>query len=346
MATEPATQVLASSVDARGVAAATTTRGPDDSTQVGSVYSPESLAAAVPVWFHLHNDGSYQAVLRSYWTGATASGGPQWYSDHTPVTVPAWFRFDPATGVRGAVEAIPGSSSPVVAGASSSLYMWLLRQDGTLQWFREDGPGLVLAGSEDLAGQQHRVSWDSDATGDLSANSWWGLEVDGPRLRVYYGTPADGIFVMAKPWGQVGNTHADWLFLGDKGFLPYAGESFPLSSASGPVPCNGPVSLVTVRGRSWLTTVELAGGQYVGRAWSSRGLHDPWRDSGLSVPLGASPGWLGAGVQLQPQLAAAPDAVAAIPANVAVPYVSSVPGTSDGASYIDTAWDLLVVDPR
>lgn len=346
MSTEPPVQVLASSVDLRGVSAATSTRGEADSTQMGSVYSPSDLAAAVPVWFHPCVDGSFLAVLRSRWTDATPGAGPQRYSAHVSDGVPSWFQFDPATGVRGAVSAVPGSVSPAAAGASHASYMWLLREDGTLQWFREEGGRLVLAGSEDLAGQPYRLSYD-DSTGDLSAASWRGLQVDGPRLRVYF-TLADELHVMAKPWGQVGNTYADWTFLGEKGFIPYLGEASPLAGAGGAaVPTVGPVSVAVVRDRTWLTTVEAGEGEFLGAAWSSRGQHDPWRKSQLSWQLGASGDWLGAGVQLQPQLPALPDAVAALPAaNVALPYAVSTLGSADGDVWVDTAWDLLVVDPR
>jgi len=107
------------------------------------------------------------------------------------------------------------------------------------------------------------------------------------------------------------------------------------------------VSVAVVRDRTWLTTVEAGEGEFLGAAWSSRGQHDPWRKSQLSWQLGASGDWLGAGVQLQPQLPALPDAVAALPAaNVALPYAVSTLGSADGDVWVDTAWDLLVVDPR
>lgn len=343
MSTEPPVQVLASSVDAPGLSAATSTRGYEESSQKGSAYNPASLAAGVPVWFHPMRDGRFRAVWRTRWTAATPGSAPQRYTAHTADNTSTWSTVEAATGISDPPAAIPsGQSSPglVVAGASRSGFLWLLRDTGLLQWFRESPAGLALHYEERLHVGVHRLAPTTTSMTTVGADEWLGVEVDMTAVRVYYAVAGE-LYSMEKPWGRVGDTTADWLFAGADGPSRYAGSAAPLGVSSA-----GPVSVARLRGRRWLTTVEVSSGAYTGRAWSSRGPHDPWAASPLSVPLGGSPGWCGAGIRLQPHLQVNAAAVAALPANAAVPYAWSVAHTGSGESWVQTSWGLLVVDPQ
>lgn len=329
MSSESTTQVLPSSVDAHGLSVSTATRAAGDPAQNGAAYDLFGLAAAVPLWFHPRTDGAFQAVVRTYWVAATASGGPQSYSAYTDAAASAFFRLDPASGVRGAVFPLPsGFSQPglAVAATSRAQYLWVLRAGGVLQLFSESPAGMLLQSEEQLP-----------VAGAV------GVQVAGPMLRVYYAVAGEVHFI-AKAWGQAGIGSQPWSYMGGYGLSPSPADAAPLASSSGTLSSAGPVSAALVRGRTWLTTVESSGGAYTAAAWSSRGLHDPWRRSPLSVPLGSSSTWCGAGVCLQPQLAPNPDQVSALPASAAVPWVKSVKVSSSGVSGIDTSWGLLSVD--
>jgi hypothetical protein len=339
MATQAAQQILDDAIDLAGMSVVTTTRT-TLTPRNGLIYNPDTLAAAVPIWFHPLNDGRYMALLAQCWTGATVGTvGPQSYTAHTTVTIPSTVIINPATGSTGPVVPLPSQlpGTRVVEGAASrfdNLYtVGTLDGVAHVQWHRVVGTALLLGGEEIIPGVV--------ASG---VNFRRGCYVSGDYLYVFGDDDAGQVYLARKRWGRIGFNDRTptytWEYLTAKGWLPSADELAPLKDTTGAIITTvGPVSYAHYRDRALLVVVHKdVSGVRSAQGYVARDVDSRWRPLSFVGPsLGDDSTYLGAGLQLQDQLN--PN-LSTVPtgAFTAFPAVSSILSSVDGEDAIVTGW--------
>lgn len=338
MSTEATTQVLDTSVDAEGVSVISATRTVVAPRQ-GAMYNPVTLAAAVPLWFHRVQDGRYLAVLKSRWTAATQvyNNGPQLYSAYTETTIPAWTYVVPVTGNISTVLPIPSlrtGARVITAAVSRRDYLFILGTlDGEpfLQCFRTVPQGaMVLVGEETLLPGLTR-----------------GLYADRTHLHVYGADEGGYLVVSRKNWGRIGintDTARQWEYRGPRGWYADPSETvaLPTTVSGGRIKADGPVSVASFRDRLYLATVFNSSGTRQVLVYTARAVDDWKFIQSFGTALGDNDTYLGAGMQLQPQLVAN-RALMSDGVVTAFPYLTSKKVISGGNSGILTTWGLLEV---
>lgn len=255
MAIEATRQVLASSLDSPGLSVVSSSRHPD-AVRSGSIYRTDTLAAAVPLWFHPMNNGDYLALfarrLVSAVPASPLSPWPLLYATADLDTVPCWAIVSPATGAVRDISDVPSRQRGVremTAAVSRGEYLFVLN--------RYDPP---IDGDPDTALLQHfRVSADQGITlmteemvpGDLSL----GLYADKSHL-VVFGDDGTGLLTAArKNWGRIGvntdiNPSWTWQVHAKTGWVTIgSAEPVPLG---GDLPAHGPCSLARYRDTYYL----------------------------------------------------------------------------------------------
>lgn len=295
MATYSVRQVLPRSVDTAGVSISTATADTTDPRR-GQLYTPATLAAACPVWFHPLPDGYYLGLfsrrLHSAVVDTTQPNGPLRYSTVTETTTPSWAVFDPTTGARVQVADIPTDvlgDRTLTAAVSRNNYLFVLStigQDALVQHFRV-GPrseALVLQGEE-----------------IMPAGLGLGLYADRNDLWVF-GAKNDKLALAVKNWGRIGQTGA-WRYRTADG---WSENSADLAVLPGDIPASGPVGVAQFRDRFYLTVPVHADGLWSAKTYTSRSIDSRWVVHPFTAPLGTDATYCGGTVQLQPQLALTP----------------------------------------
>lgn len=256
MSTDATQQVLSSSLDSPGLSVVSSSRHPD-SARSGVIYRSDTLAAAVPLWFHPLNTGDYLALFSRRLTSAVPasplSPWPMLYTTAEESTEPSWAIVSPATGsVRdiGLVPSREAGSREMTAAASRGEYLFVLNRYDPL-----------IDGDPNTALLQHfRVTTNQGITlmaeemvpGDLSL----GLYADKSHL-VVFGDKGSGYLTAArKNWGRIGintdiNPSTSWQVHSKTGWASGAAASVELS---GKLPAHGPCSMVHYRDTYYLST--------------------------------------------------------------------------------------------
>lgn len=299
MAIDATAQVLPTSVDTTGLSIVSSRMTAEDPRR-GTIYNPNTFAAAVPVYFHPLQDGNYLALFRTRWTDTTAGRSLQTYATHTSSSEPTWVVVNPATGQAASVDTVPtrltGYTDRLLNGACSRVDF--LFTTGTV-----DSVGYVAF---------HRISRDGSlllqaeetlAVTPSGVRFGYGCYLDGDFL-VVFGRDGDGVVYQArKRWSRVGvNNSTDfWLYRGERGWVPDPDDLSPVTTAAGPITSTGPVSLARDKDRMLLSTVQYADGAYEAQVYSKR-LLGHWKPDGDRIFLGFDPEYLGGGLFFQSQL--------------------------------------------
>lgn len=354
MATSPSEVVPATSKDTAGITVVTSQPSPTDA-RAGQAWSPDLVAAAQPVWFHPLKDGRYIMAMSRYWTAGTPDGGAGMYSAFTEVTTPSWVIVNGATG---ATEQVAGSlsipmntsvsSATLTAGASRPTdYLWLLhsvqissaRQAVMQYWDISLGSAVTLAGEEVLP-TTPTVVFDK------------GIQYATPFIYVYGTDSAGKLYRIRKAWGRIGFNK-----LPPTGIAtPYQGASWEYYTGTGysldptelaPVQTDltsaGPVSFGYYRTQVVMSTVKATGATRAAAFWTSNAGRT-WIATGTTAALGSTSdsSYLGGCAQMQNQLNATPTELASS-TNAAVPYVTTVKGTSGGSAALVNNWAMYSI---
>lgn len=207
MATESEIAVIPSSADVHGMSVVTASRS-QKAPRSGLIYNPQTLAAAVPVWFHPTPEGRYLGIFSLRWTEAVLSARTikdvLLYGSHETSASPCWTVITPSTGDCDPVTLIP-SERPgvrrVVAATSRGEMLFILNAYKTsedayetsalLQNFRIARTGITLLGEEMVPR-------------DLAA----GIYTDRRHLWVIGSDGSGGMEMARKAWSRIG-TDAD-----------------------------------------------------------------------------------------------------------------------------------------
>lgn len=370
MGTSPAVQVDPSSIDTLGVSVATSPASASNS-RLGSAYNPTTLAGLGPVWVHPTYSGRVLVVSARRWYAGTPLGGtPGAYSAHSTDMAPSWVLLDGPTGhtlsVPGQTLEVPmltsASGVALVGAASRPPALLFLLSSATvagvatavLQRFSLGLNGSVALVAEDVL----------PVSGTVVFNK--GLQYDGPNLVVYGTDSSHRLYKVTKPWGHVGvdkattvpivkysnsttqGTPLGWQYYTGTGYSADVAELAPLLTSTGAAwTTQGPMSFGWWRNLRFATTVVLTGSTYTGQVWISRS-GQPWVPLAAPiVALGSSAdgSYIGAGIQLQQQLAPNPAATAMTAAGVkaGIPYVSWSKVAASTGFILDTLWSILPV---
>lgn len=232
MATTSPSQASDEALDSAGLSVTVAPRQADDG-RYGTVYDTQSLAGAVPVYFHPLNAAEYLMVFTRRWHTATpATANPGGYTAFTQDTTPGWVKVGVPSGQRIAMGdslAIPlrtSADSAVLCDAisRSSIYLYLLLATTTgttttglvSHWAYNSTTGSVGPVAEEavpnIAARPDTMterSWSAlTDTERLSQGQpvrfTAGLQILGQHLLVF-GTDSDHrLFVARKPWGRIG----------------------------------------------------------------------------------------------------------------------------------------------
>lgn len=330
MATEAAQQIIDSAVELSGLSIVTATKT-NAAPRLGSIYRPDLLAAAVPIWFHPLQTGNYLGLFRQRWTGATiGSGGPQTYSAKTISLLPSWANISPATGSTEAIAEIPSqlSGTRVLNGATSRVdFLYTIGTvDGVphLAHHRVSPLGQLL-----LQGEEVLPPAD---TGDVSFKA--GLYIDGRHLVVFGVDGANKIYRARKSWGRIGigvDPNEQWQFKGVKGWYSDPAELDPEPGPTADVVSTaGLVSVAQVRDRTYIAA--MSGGTAV--VYSSRAVDAKWRNEDQNI----TGGWVYLQPQLYYQASNVPEGF-----RIGIPYVKTTIDNTAGATALNVAWGLVGV---
>ena len=360
MASSPAVQIDATSLDTAGVTLSTAPASANPRT--GTAFSAAIFAAAQPIWFHPTYDGRYLMINSRVWTNAAPIGGtPGAYSTYTESTDPHWMVLDGPTGAiaspPGQYTQIPSNTDPddrVVTGAASRAPgdLYLLNSIGAgegalLQRFGLNPNGAIALTHEDVI---------LNGPGGVVFDR--GVQYDTPYLIVHGADSAGNVYRARKPWAKVGTnattrsnlqTHAGivstqvgWEYFMGTGYVSDISELAPVTVADGTHwTTAGPMSFASYRTTDFATTVILDGTTYTGQLWSSVSGR-PYIPLGDPIALGdsADGSYLGGGIQLMPELAPNPAASAMAGALAGVLYASSVRTAAGGGHILDTTWNI------
>ncbi|QDH91808.1 hypothetical protein SEA_PHRAPPUCCINO_133 [Mycobacterium phage Phrappuccino] len=336
------TQTSATSLDADGITEVTATRT-DGMGHRGIIYDAETLAAAVPVHFHPLTPGRYLMAFAERWHGAIPSeSDPGAFTDYARDLTPGWIIVG-ASGTRtppGRGMAIPGATGQLTAACSrGNTYLYVLTSslDGLqarVQLFRwSPDRDIVVAVSEEILPRVGNVVFDL------------GLFLTGTQLTFVGSDRLTGqLFFARKPWGRIGANRTamrgqdrseiddpSWQYYTGTGWSRDPGELAPL-----PMTSHGPVSMAAYRDTIYLAVVGEQEDERLGQVWAST-KGRPYRSVGEPVSLGTTgEGYVGAGLQLQPQLRAQAS-------ELSIPYVTTVHEIDGDAHRLNTSWGLWQV---
>jgi hypothetical protein len=357
MATSPVVQLANTSLDVSGLSTATTIPTALD-PRAGTIYTPDTLAGAQPVWFHPFKDGSHLMCVSRIWSGAAPVGGtPGVYSTFIEATTPSWFVVNGLSGTV-AVPAggstipmtTPVTSSTLVGGASRPQdLMFLLHsvqinstRQALLQHFdiKALNNSLTL-GAEEVLPSTATVVFDK------------GIQMSTPFLFLY-GTDADGkVYRIRKAWNKVGvNTTkaADmrgqypqpgsvWEYYTGTGWSADPSELAPIQSD---FYSDGPLSFGAWQSQVYVSTVVRNSTNYSARIWvSNKGR--PFRQLVLPTPIAlgstADGTYCGAGLSFQSQLGANPTALSTGD-SAGIVYVSTTKVLPSGHNSLVNSWGV------
>lgn len=311
-------QVSADSVDPDGLSVVTTTRTVDGHPRAGMIYSPLELAAVAPIHFHPLSPGRHLMVFSPHWRNATVSeSDPGLYlDDYAEDRSPGW-AIVTGTGScshPGRSYLVPGPEGRALVGAcsQSNSYLYLLSSygmDGALiehhQWVPARDAMSVVA-TEQLGPieiDEQPVRFDG------------GIYLDGAHLVVVgVGTLDQQIYLARKPWGRIGTNRVvvtkgkdsdrlddpSWTYQTEIGWDKDPAAAVPIG-----VSTYGPVSVVIVRDRYYMATVEASEDVRLGRIYTRRNVERRWTPLPETVDLGAitePETYCGGTVQFQPML--------------------------------------------
>lgn len=337
MATERAVQVMDTAVDTAGISVVSATQTLAIPRR-GSIYNPDTFAAAAPVWFHPMHDGRYLGLFSRYWNAATAAynSGPQIYSAHTEVTDPSWAYIDPGTGATTGPSPIPSNSAGtrvLTAACSRGDYLFTL---GTLDgnaWvqhfvFTRNG-GLQLQGEE-----------------QVPVNYTLGVYADGSHLWVFGAGTGGHLSLVRKNWGRIGiskDVSQQWQYRSASGWLTDPATSEPLLDTSGGfLPADGPCSMAVVRDRLVLSTTTHAAAAWSSTSYTKRQVDSRWKLRPVApIDLGTDSTYLGGGACLQAQLPANSATLTGTQAGFT--YVKSTKLVVSANTGILTEWGMLAL---
>lgn len=335
MATVSAQNVPTGSLDVSMVDTMTTTATLEHPDR-GAMYNRDTLAAAVPVWFHPLGERGYIAILSRRWTNATVGArGPQSYTTYEVDPVPSWVVINPAARSTDLVSEIPSGLTGhrvVLAAASRNDYLFTVGScDGRphVAYYRITRDGSVVLHSEEI------IPADIELVGAF-------LDT---QMLICLARNADGNLVqVARSWYRIGSRDASdpWKYWGAKGWYSDPEEAIEIRDQTGdPIAVASSASMVRFRNRSVLAVSQFDGDAVVGRFYQSRIGWD-WKRYPTTVPLGPVATHLGGAVRFQPQLPV-DRAQMANPSGQSFAYVTSVYEADDGEESIRTRWGLYEV---
>lgn len=325
MSTETTTQVLDTSYDMNGISVVTATKTAA-APRRGTIYNPDTLAAALPVWFHPLRDGRFLGLFAERWHTATiGSGGPQSYASHVETINPSWMVFDPATGSYSGVQEIPSNlpGNRDLAGAVSR-FSYLLtigtcNDEAHLQHHVVGDHGDVILQAEEIVPVVGGVSFS------------FGIWVDDRFLYLVGTDSASRIHLARKRWSRVGENRDEWgtwEYKGTRGWSPEPSNLAPLMDSTGqPLVTSGPVSYAKLKNREFISVMTATDA----KIYSSRDVEPTWV---LEYQRPADY------LYLQPQLYYNPTMIPT-GKRVGVPYVVTDIIDTANAKQLLVSWDMF-----
>lgn len=362
MATTVTAQIPTNSLDLSGITISTATPSSSD-VRAGTAYNATTLAAAQLIHFHPTFSGQYLTVMSRAWSAATPAGGAGSFSTYTESTTPTWITVDGPSGQTTTVPnypTIPFKSSPtsptLVGGASRPPnYLYLLHSgtvsgavSGILQQYSLSTNGSIALAAEEVI--------PPTAVGDQTVTFTGGVQYVEPYIQVYGADTTGAVYQIQKLFSKVGintavmaspkthggvvGTQVGWNYYSGTGYSPDATDLAPLTTTSGTLTTNGPMSFGSWRNQTYLVTTTQSGTDYSANIWSSRSGR-PITPMGSSTPLGSTSdgSYLGGTLQLQNQLTVNPTALSG--AASAIPAVVSTKVSSGGNSSLLNTWSLV-----
>lgn len=309
MATDRTLQVHPESLDTMGLTVAVADKDPDDS-RYGTVWSPSSFAAGVPVFFHDLGQGQFLGLFRRYWhTGTGSEDSPGYYATHVEVDTPSWILITASSGVTGTPATIPTRTSGTLrleGAVSRSDFFWTLNtivgddNSAMVQLIRRHTNGEFYLETEEVL---PTIEADSQT---VIFNR--GIYFDAPNLYFFgSGSTDDAVYLARRAWAKVGSrsTEGVWEYQTDRGWDSDPANIVPLvKSDGGLLTTVGPMSVAPFRDRRYITTVTATGADRLARLYVSNGLNHPWRHVGTSDLGEEGTTYAGGGLYLQGHLAA------------------------------------------
>lgn len=368
-------QVLSSSFDEPGLSVCTANRSPTD-PRPGAAYDNTVMAAALPIHFHpmtapALGGGNFMMLSAARWHDATPLGtNPGYFNPYTVDALPSWLLVNAANGHTKAVNSgveLPmttPSDSRTLTGAVSRgtdmLYtLAAVVLDGVpsaviQHWHNNTAINTLNAINEEMV---PGASNGSDAI-IFSAGVHYSMATD-PYLYVYgTGSVSHSLYVARKNWARIGvvpvatqKFDTQWECSTGDGWDTNFANAKPMQDG---LLSYGPVSVANhalprakmgkITTYTFLATTQRSGSVMTAQVYSSLGGR-AWVPLGAPVALGSvGSTYLGATMQLQPQLGANPGLIDANAA-AAVPYVVGIKNSTGGADRIAITWGLLQV-PR
>lgn len=354
MSTTPSTIVPINAIDASGLSVVTSPPSPTD-PRAGAIFSPPTLAAGAPVWFHPLKDGRFIMVMNRAWSAATPVGGMAGVFSSFTETLSCWAIVSGTSGIVTMPSVglqIPVSTKNVSAytttGAASRPQdlLWVLhtatvsgQRQGILQSWNVAPNGTLSTSGEEVLPSTPTVVFDK------------GVDFNGKTMIHVYGTDSAGnLYRIRKHFGRVGynqtkpnqvtnTTGLSWQYYTGTGWSDNVADLAPMQAGLTSV---GPVSFGFWRTQTILATVGVDGVLRKGLFWTANAGRD-WKQAGEAIDLGSTSdgSYLGAGLMLQNQVGAG--TVGSAGANAAIPYVSTKRGSSGGNS-LSNSWGLRLVN--
>lgn len=358
-----AVQVPANSIDANAVSIVTAARTVAD-PRAGTVYHPDTFAAAQFIHFHPLTEHQYIGLFSRRWHTATvATGDPGAYSAHTEDTTPGWAVINVPTGHRDQlgddftipIRATVDERVLVSAVSRSSDFLYTLQSitvDTTVSglvshWRWNPSMNAVVP-----MGEEPVPSAVRDGQDVIFDKGLWYLT---PNLVVFGTSSVDhAVYMARKSWARIGtnkpitskldatvprSTDPRWEYFTGTGWSFDSSEVGPLATAEGLLTSEGPVSTAFYRDRTVMSTVFTETDmRRTGRIWVSRS-GKTWTRAG-TLPLGSATSYLGGTVEFQQMIPPSITNQVMLDNPGAIPYLISTKNTVGANSRLDNDWDL------
>jgi hypothetical protein len=308
------------------------------------------------------------------YTDFTEDTTPGWVK----VSVPTGQRVTMSNGYT--IPLVSNYDTPVLVDAvsRSTEYLYLLTSvnNGTKavvsHWWQNTTTGAVIKHAEEQvtgaysrpANTSERAWLDMDdaeheATGD-SVVFDRGLWFLSPHLIVIGASSDNRLFMARKPWGRIGinlieksnseygapmGTAEDprWSYFTGDGWSVDPSQAVPITDSTGTViTSEGPVSVVTYRDQTWMSTVIAEGTNRSARIYTQRGQRAWVAQDSIHLGSTADGSYLDT-LRFQQQVPPSTTSDTMLNSDSALVYVISTRSTTGGVSTLKNTWGLLPV---
>ncbi len=346
MAIETTQQVLSESIDSKGLSIVTGFKDPLK-PKYGSIYDLSLLACGHLVHVHPRTDGTFLAVFKERWFGATSSTThPGFFSDAEEDTDPYWIVIDSQGFLRkdtveGGVQSFVSYTTSTVRGCySRSNYLFMVHNRDNKGFVQIHNTLQPITGLSQMIGEEF-VPTDENIVFDV------GVYAQDDYLVVVGRDSNNNLYSARKKWGTIGGfvnkvKNIIWEYQNSKGWFTDIAEIEPMKKYNGDnLKSEGPVSVAEYRG-SWYMSTVVDGYATI---YSLRLQSEGWKTTGILQSLGTVGGnYNSGGWYLQPHLAPSMKYLVShdlLSKNLNFPSLFTTLETDSGTTALKTQWVLV-----